>query len=91
MPKALTYSPRIKQACLTPHFRNLLRADNPLLETFELLRWEWSQEGPKYRGELLTGCQLDGAAPAAKAIELMYFHIKTGNAALTILNTKFIR
>jgi hypothetical protein len=81
MANTSTLQPR--PANLTPHFRNLLREENPLWPTPDLYRWSWSDLGPVYNGLLIDLKKVDSCHPGGSAIIRMLHDIKSGVWQLT--------
>lgn len=75
---------------LTPHFRNLLREENPSWEVWEIMRWKWEGGYPVFCGKVL-GSPEDGdsARPGGSAISRMHADIQRGVWALTHGRAKF--
>jgi hypothetical protein len=72
----------LKPESFTPHFRNLLREENPTWEDWELLRWSWN-EGPVFCGKSLDTKEMDSRHPGGSAIGRMFFDMQVGHYRLT--------
>lgn len=78
-----TYNhPSLKPESFTPHFRNLLREENPSLETHEILRWSWD-DGPVFCGKKLDIKEMDSRHPGGSAIGRMFADIQARVYRLT--------
>lgn len=81
MANTSTLPPR--PANLTPHFRNLLREENPGWAIVELYRWEWDEKGPLYDKKHFDIKGYDSCFPGYSAITRMLHDIKEGVWQLT--------
>ncbi len=86
---------KIKTENLTPHFRNLLREDNPEWSAADVFHWQWqvshNRNGKLEGHPLFGGCrveELDTAFPGVPSIIRMRHHIETAAYPLTH-STKF--
>lgn len=73
---------------LTPHFRNLLRDENPSWDLADILKWSWSVETPLFCGKPLDIREFDSRHPGGSAIGRMLHDIRTNAYPLT-LKTRF--
>lgn len=74
---------KIISANLTPHFRNLLREDNPSWEDSQILHWKWTVEGPVFDEVLLDTRDIDSRHPGGESIGRMFAHISAQDSRLT--------
>lgn len=78
---------RVNPANLTPHFRNLLREENPSWEPWQLMQWRWEERGPLFKFEPVDTKAMDSCHPGASAIARMFHDIKTSAYPLTFRAT----
>lgn len=81
MANTSTLKPRPEN--LTPHFRNLLREENPLWETPDFYRWSWGTDGPVVNGLMVDLTKVDSCHPGGTAIMRMIADIEKGVWQLT--------
>lgn len=84
-----TYS-RIKPENLTPHFRNLMREENPTWTTADFFRWSWRDDKPLFDKKPIDNLRemIGRGFPGSQAIEKMYCHIREEHREL-IFKTGF--